>query len=247
MTDTPPSTNTTTPADEVLGVIIGRAGSQGLPGKNALDLGGRPVVAWTIDDALEARTVGRVIVSTDCPRVAAAATAAGVGVVDRPTELAGPTVTVDAVVRHAVGSAGSHAGLIVILYANVPARPDGLIDRAVEHLVETGADSVQSYADVGKHHPWWMVRLDDAGRVEPFIENTVHRRQDLPPLLIPDGGVIAVRRRSLFTVVDGQPHAFLGADRRGIVSQPGAVIDIDGPEDFELARARLTTASGVGT
>ena len=104
---------------------------------------------------------------------------------------------------------------------------------------------MQSYADVGKHHPWWMVRLGEGGRIEPYEPSTVYRRQDLPPLVLPDGGVIAVRRRSLFTVTPGQPHAFLGADRRGIVSPPGAVIDIDGPDDLERARARLSAPTGT--
>src|SRR5690606_27909144 len=119
--------------------------------------------------------------------------------------------------------------IVVILYANVPVRPAGLICRAVETLVETGADSVQSYADVGKHHPWWMVRLDEVGRVAPHHPNAVDRRQDLPQLHLPDGGVIAVRRQRLFTAAESGPHAFLGDDRRGIINEPGAVVDVDTP------------------
>jgi N-acylneuraminate cytidylyltransferase len=142
-------------------------------------------------------------------------------------------------VRHAIDSFGGSERTIVILYANVPVRPAGLIDHAVCLLHDTGADSVQSYCDVGKHHPYWMVALDDARRVIAHHPNTVYRRQDLPKLMIPDGGVIAVTRDSLFDVVEGEPHAFLGKDRRGVETEPGAVIDVDSPIDLALAEASL--------
>jgi len=84
-----------------------------------------------------------------------------------------------------------------------------------------------------------MVTLDAEHRVAPHVANTAYRRQDLPKLFIPDGGVIALTRASLFTVVEGQPHAFLGQDRRGIVSH-GPVVDVDDAADFALAEAMLT-------
>lgn len=225
----------------VLAVIIGRAGSKGLPGKNAKLTAGRPMICHSIEDALDAQSVDRVIVSTDGKAIAAAAQEMGVHVVQRPPELAGDTATVDSAVRHAVQTINGDESIIVILYANVPVRPHDLIDRAVAMLIETGADSVQSYSDVGKHHPYWMVTLDDDRRVKAHVPNTVYRRQDLPKLLIPNGGVIAVTKRSLFTVIEGQPHAFLGQDRRGIISPEGSVIDVDAPIDFAIAEAILAS------
>src|SRR5690606_32734538 len=106
-----------------------------------------------------ARCVERILVSTDGAAIAEAARSAGgepaPEVIMRPAELASDTATVDAAARHAVESTGAANEIIVILYANVPVRPADLIDGAVETLIETGADSVQSYSDVGKHHPWW--------------------------------------------------------------------------------------------
>ncbi len=225
-------------------VILGRAGSKGLPGKNAMLLAGRPMVVHSIAHTRAASTVTRVLVSTDCPHVAQAARNEGVEVIDRPAELASDHATVDAAARHAL--LDDAAPLAVILYANVPIRPFGLIDRAVRLLIESGADSVQSYAPVGKYHPYWEVKIDEAGRVEPYVANTVYRRQDLPPLFIPDGGVIAVRRENLYHVIEGQPHAFLGADRRGIHNQAGEVVDVDNRMDFLLAQLMLTETAGDG-
>ncbi len=239
---------------KVLAVVIGRAGSRGLPGKNALLLAGRPLICHTIDDARAASTVDRVVVSTDGDAIAAAAESMAVPVVRRPPDLATDTAPVAAAVRHAVAEhdAAGVASIIVILYANVPVRPPGLIDRAVGLLLETGADSVQSYCAVGKHHPYWMVALDGLNRVTPFHDNPVDRRQDLPSLLIPDGGVIAVTRASLMSAASDpahdHPHAFLGADRRGVETAPGEVIDVDTARDLVVAGAFMdrAIAGGVG-
>ncbi|MFG0331281.1 MAG: cytidylyltransferase domain-containing protein [Phycisphaerales bacterium] len=225
------------PPVSVTAVIIGRAGSKGLPGKNAMALLGRPMVSYSIEAARESEAVTRLIVSTDCAEMRRAAEREGVEVIQRPESLATDSATVDAAVRHAVES--DNAPFVVILYANAPVRPRGLIDRAVRMLIESRADSVQSYAGVGKYHPYWESRIDEEGRVTPFIENQVYRRQDLPPLFIPDGGVIVVRREALLNAEPSEPHSFLGRDRRGILNEPGAVVDIDTKADLVLAEIRL--------
>jgi CMP-N,N'-diacetyllegionaminic acid synthase len=230
---------------EVLAVVIGRAGSKGLPRKNLLPLAGIPMIAHTIRFAKASPSVGRTVVSTDGEEIAAVARAEGCEVVLRPAALAGDAAPVDAAVRHAVEACGSRAGIVLVLYANVPVRPPDLAERAIARLVATGCDSVQSYYRVGKVHPYWMSAMDDEGRVTQFIENRIHRRQDLPPLHMLDGGLIAVRRRSLFTVREGEPHAFLGADRRGIETAEGEVVDIDGAVDLALAEAVLASRGGA--
>lgn len=226
---------------DVTAVIIGRAGSKGLPRKNATPLEGRPVVTHTIEDAKDAATITQIYVSTDCPEIAAAARREQVPVVDRPRDLASDTARVDDAVRHAIEVTGDVAPIVVILYANVPVRPDDLIDRAVHRLRETGADSVQSYSDVGKFHPLWMVDVDPADGRVTTSGVAVHRRQELPAKHIPDGGVIAVTRERLLAAAgDPNPHAFLGDDRRGVVNTLGEVVDIDSVFDLRLAEARLT-------
>jgi CMP-N-acetylneuraminic acid synthetase len=233
-------------------IILGRAGSKGVPGKNTRMLAGKPCGVWTIEHARAAAMIGRIAVSTDDPALALAARGRGVEVIERPHQLAHDTATVDDAARHAAQHLGGE--LFVILYANVPVRPPDLIDRAVMLLVGSGCDSVQSYAPVGKHHPWWTARLDEQGSVTPWegpvLNHGVYRRQDLPPAFVPDGGVIALTRRALMLQVPGAgegPHAFFGADRRGIVSPDGAVVDID--EEADLTRAsyllsRLPAAQG---
>jgi len=226
-------------------IILARAGSKGLPGKNHAIVGGKPCIQWTIDAAKAATTINQIIVSTDDPEIITIANAADCTVVERPIELAHATATIASAARHAYESTDSPDTPIVILYANVPVRPDGLIDQAVNLLVKTHCHSVQSYTNVGKHHPWWTVKIDNDGTIHPWQGDTLYhntfRRQDLPPAQIPDGGVIALTPDALMQRLNAPegPHSFLGTDRRGIMTNEGEVIDIDTHIDQLVADAIL--------
>lgn len=239
--------NPTHDVNSITAVIVGRSGSKGFPNKNSRILAGKPMVVHSIEQARQAKRVDHVIVSTDGEEIAAAARIEGVEVVMRPPSLATDKASVDSAVRHAIEASCVASSRVVILYANVPVRPRDLIDDAIDRLEKTGADSVQSYESVGKHHPWWMVRIGENDSIDAWHRNDVYRRQDLPPAHFPDGGVIALTRESLFTVVDEAPHAFLGRDRRAIVNEIGSVIDIDDEIDMLVAEAiikRRETAQG---
>ena len=236
---------------DAIAIILARGGSKGLPGKNTADVAGKPCVLWTIEAAQRSAAVGRVVVSSDDAEVIAIARECGCETVARPEELAHDTATIDDAARHAYEQVGSPDVPIVILYANVPVRPESLIDDAVRLLVETGCDSVQSYAKVGKHHPWWTVRVDDDGQVKAWegevLYHGCYRRQDLPPAMVPDGGVIALTGDALMQRMGAPagPHGFLGNDRRGVVTEEGAVVDIDARVDLLVADAVLRERLGL--
>lgn len=228
-------------------LILARAGSKGVPGKNARSVAGRPCIEWTIDAARAAAHPVRIAVTTDDPTIQQIALCAGLDLIARPAELASDTATVDDAARHAVIALNDKSlDPIILLYANVPLRPPGVIDRAIELLAHTGADSVQSYQSVGKHHPLWTAVVAPDGAVSPWqgdtLNNNIYRRQDLPPAHIPDGAILAVMRRALFHEIPGVPpgpHAFLGAHQRGIINPPGSVVDIDSELDLLIAETLL--------
>ncbi|MFA9477290.1 cytidylyltransferase domain-containing protein [Phycisphaerales bacterium AB-hyl4] len=228
-----------------LGIILARGGSKGLPDKNGLLVADRPMLVWTIEHAMRSRSLRHTVLSTDTPTYKQIAQEHALHVIDRPETLAADAATVDAAARHALEIVEAERGApydnVVILYGNVPVRPVNLTDRAVAKLHETGCDSVQSICPVDKMHPYWMKKLagNTGDRLEQYQDNIVYRRQDLPPVYMLDGGVIAVTRASLFNVVEGQPHAFLGNDRRAIVTQAGEVIDVDSELDRKLAEIVL--------
>jgi CMP-N,N'-diacetyllegionaminic acid synthase len=246
-----------------IAIILGRANSKGVPGKNSLLIAGKPTISYTVEHTKHAKLLTHTFISTDGQEIANAALACNVPakhILPRSPTLASDTATVDDAAREALmqaidldpslGKVGD-ALPIVILYANVPIRPDGLIDRALELLISSKCDSVQSYAPVGKYHPYWMVRLDAAsGQIKPWegsiLNHNVFRRQDLPPCYVPDGGIIALTRRALERRVPGAtpgPHQFFGVDRRGILNRQGAVVDIDAPSDVLIAEQLLAEPS----
>lgn len=225
-------------------MVLARAGSKGLVGKNERIVAGRPMLTWTLEHALGSALVDRVVLSTDSTALLQLAEQAGVHRIARPAHLATDTATVQDAAAHAVEESerlfATQFAQVVLLYANVPIRPMDLTDRAVRRLCATGCDSVQSVCEVGKHHPYWMKRLAgvDGEQLVAFRRNSVDRRQNLPPVYELDGGIIAVRR-SLLQSGLSHPHAFLGEDRRAVVTQRGDVVDVDDCFDLAVAETIL--------
>ncbi len=109
-----------------LAVILARAGSQGLAGKHLLPLLGRPVISYTFDHARAARSLSRVVVSSDCAEVRRLAAAAGLETIARPAHLATADASVQDAMLHAMQTVESRSGFradaLVVLYGNVPVR-----------------------------------------------------------------------------------------------------------------------------
>lgn len=240
----------------VLGVILARAGSKGLANKCMRQVCGKPLIQYTFDHAVESRLLCSVVLTTDSlpAKQLARSVQIEIEIVDRPDELAGDSATVDSAARHAVETwedrHGKRADAVVLLYGNIPVRAPGLIDRAIEKLMETDADSVRSVAPVSKQHPDWLHRLD-GDRMTQFRKNSIFRRQDLSPLYYHDGAVAVVTRAALFDALEtpDDHQAFLGADRRALIQQPEDTVDVDGQIDFLVAEAILKShgsAANVG-
>ncbi len=228
-----------------LGVILARAGSVGLPNKHLLTLCGQPVINYSFEHARSSEMLMRTIVSSDCPHVLRLAEIADFATVTRPPELATSDASVQDVMLHAMDRAesvdpGFHPDALVVIYGNVPVREAGVIDRALRMLADTGCDSVRSFCPVGKWHPAWMSELRD-DRVVALQPGSIHRRQDLKPLYLHDGAVVAVSRASMLRgrANPGDPHAFFGMDRRGFCVEPGSTVEVDQLRDLFWAEAVL--------
>lgn len=230
---------------DVLGIILARGGSVGLKDKHLLPLLGRPVIEYTFDHARAAASrLTRAVVSSDCGRLRGLAEQRWFETIARPAELATSDASVQDVLLHAMKTVESRsafrADAVVVLYGNVPVRPDGIVDEAIDLLESTGCDSVRSFCPVGKWHPAWMAKLSD-DRVESLQPNSIHRRQDLAPLFMHDGAVVAVSRASLLRgeAQPQDPHAFFGIDRRAVRTGIGETVEIDHLRDLYWAEAVL--------
>jgi len=224
----------------VLGVVPARGGSKAIPGKNLASIGGRPLLAFTADAARASRRLTRVIVSTDDAAIADTARALGLEVPFlRPAELAGDDTPMLPVLQHAareLARCGFAADAVVLLQPTSPLRRAEHIDRAVDLLESTGADSVVSVVEVP--HPFTPVsvlRLDGE-RLHPYLNGeTVTRRQDKPRLFARNGpAVLAVRTRVL------EQGSLYGSDSRPLLMDAAESLDIDGPADLQLAELMLT-------
>jgi CMP-N-acetylneuraminic acid synthetase len=233
----------------VLGIILARAGSQGLRSKHLLPLLGRPVISYTFDHARASKLLTRVVVSTDCPQIRHLAEQAFLETVARPAELATSDASVQDAMLHAMHAveerSSFRAGALVVLYGNCPVRGVDVIDRSIRLLAETKCDSVRTFCPVGKWHPKWMSKLE-GDRVTALHPGSIHRRQDLEPLYLHDGAAVAVSRASMLRgeATPDDPHAFFGVDRRGIHTEVGETVEIDHLRDLYWAEAVLRASGG---
>ena len=218
-----------------IAIIPARGGSKGLPGKNVLPLGGKPLIAHTIEAARATHSIQRIVVSTESPEIAQIARQYGAEVPFlRPPELALDETPTLPVMQHVLAQLKATEGwepeIVVLLQPTSPLRRADDIDEAVILLEETQADSVVSLC-AARHHPAWMKRVE-RGRVLPFLENAPEytRRQDLPPVYRLNGAIYVTRRRVLL-----DENRVLGRDTRALVMDAESSVDIDTLLDLKVA------------
>lgn len=232
---------------EILALIPARGASKSIPRKNLLMLAGRPLISYSIAQALASRHITRVVVSTDDDEIAAVALSCGAEVpFRRPAEFAQDRSTDLEVFRHALtvlrdAHAYAPAG-VVHLRPTGPVRTVARIDEAIElFLQHPEADSLRSVV-VPQHTPYKMWRivdgqleplLDVAGVAEPYCEP----RQSLPDVYWQNGYIDIVR-----------PHVILEQGLMGgrrilpfVMHEP--VLELDYPEDVARIEAALRGAA----
>src|SRR5262249_30378594 len=107
----------------VLAVIPARGGSKGVPQKNIRTVGGRPLIAWTIEAAKGSRYLDRVVLSSDDRKIIDVAESYGCDIpFVRPAELATDEADSMSVVRHAIASFNEHYDYLVLLQPTSPLR-----------------------------------------------------------------------------------------------------------------------------
>lgn len=127
----------------VIAIIPARGGSKGIPLKNVMPLGGRPLLAWSIRQALAAARVGRVIVTTDSEEIAAVARAECAEVYWRDASTATDTATTESAVVEVLNAlGGEQTEYTLLLQATSPIRQPSDIDRAIADLIASECDSL---------------------------------------------------------------------------------------------------------
>ena len=230
----------------VFALVPARGGSKGIPGKNRRDLGGKPLLAWTAEPALAARSLDRVVLSTEDAEIAEIGRAVGLDVPFlRPANLAEDETPMLPVVAHAfeaLEAAGDRFDAVCLLQPTSPLRTAEAIERAVERLARGDVDTVMSVLPVPhEHNPHWVFFERDerlvlaTGEAEP-----IPRRQELPPAYHRDGSLYLVAREVVLGEAGRAPTLF-GPRMAGIVGDPEHHVNLDTPADWARAERLIAT------
>lgn len=227
-----------------LGIIPARGGSKTVTKKNIRPLVGMPLIAYTIKAAQQSKFIERLCVSTDSPEIANVAKSYQAPVpFFRPDDLAQDNTPDRPVLVHAtkwfIENENLHPECVALLRPTTPFKTAELIDRAVEKLFSTGADSVRSVTEVeGIHHPYWMYKKDDQDRAQPVIDGVklekYYQRQLLPPIFRLNGVIDVIRTSVLL-----ENQTLYGQDMRLMEIPEALSIDIDTMLDFQYCELIL--------
>ena len=216
---------------KLLAVIPARGGSKGIPRKNIKPLAGKPLIGWTIEAALKAQGIDRVIVSTEDKEIASVARQFGAEApFMRPLALAQDDTPGVAPVLHAIEQLPDYDWCL-LLQPTSPLRSNEDIEGIIKLGREEDTPSAVSITEVSKH-PFWMYRWDDHQRLQPFIPNRpdIARRQDLPLAYVLNGALYLARTDWLI-----ENQGFIGLETLGYVIPEERSVDLDTPMDWQWA------------
>ena len=236
----------------IIALITARGGSKGLPGKNVRPVGGKPLIAWTIEAALGSASIKRVIVSTDDEEIARVSREAGAEVPFlRPAEIARDDSPHILTSEHAIRWLEQHdherPDYLMLLQPTSPFRTTADVDAAIALARQHDAIAVVSVSEA-KPHPYKTYGLTAAGTLTTLVPCDIpyRRRQDLPPAFTDNGALYLNRTESLL-----RDRTYIPAGTMPYVMPPERSLDIDSAWDLFVADLiirnagpGLTTAAG---
>ncbi len=225
-----------------LAIIPARGGSKRLPRKNVLDLGGKPLIAWSIEAARSCPFVDEVLVTTDDDEIAEVAKLYGANVPFlRPASLASDTATSFDTIRHAIDfykhELGKEFDFVVLLQPTSPLRASLEVSNAIDLLSQKDADAIISVCEVD-HSPLWMNTLPSDLSMDKFLRDEVKnvRSQDLPRNYRLNGAIYICRTSRLLT----EMSFFISDNIFAYIMKKDVSVDIDDLSDFKMAQCLIS-------
>ena len=217
--------------NSVLAIIPARGGSKGVPRKNVREVGGKPLIAWTIEEAKKSRCIDRLILSSEDAEIIEIAKKWGCEVpFVRPPDLAkDETPGIDPVL-HALHELPGY-DIALVLQPTSPLRKVEDIDEGLEFFEKESASVCVSISEINKT-PYSMFSLDTQNRLHRVIEQkeVFSRRQDLPKIYMPNGALFISKTKYL-----QQIKSFYTEDTLGFIMVQERAHDIDDEIDLLFA------------
>jgi CMP-N-acetylneuraminic acid synthetase/spore coat polysaccharide biosynthesis predicted glycosyltransferase SpsG len=216
----------------ILAVIPARGGSKGIPRKNVRLMVGKPLIAYSIQNALNSKYNLDVVVSTDDDEIKRISIMYGANVIDRPKILATDSVTLDPVIHHALKEMEKKYrkmyDFIITMQPTSPLLKPSTLDSAIKYFIENNFDTVIS--GINRPHLSWT-EID--GKIVPLYEERLNR-QYLPKNLIETGAFFITKREFV------KENSRLGTNISIYEVPENESIDIDSPQDWWIAEKELS-------
>lgn len=181
---------------QTVAIIPARGGSKGIPSKNLVDFCGKPLVVWTIEQALAAQRIDAVWVSSDDPAILDISARAGAQTIQRPAGIAGDTASSESCWLHAIDtiddSGNGPVDVLVAPQCTSPVREASDFDAAIKVFEQDGFDSLFSATSVPDFNVW---RPESDGRLDSFTYDyrTRGRRQEKGEQFLENGSFWVVK------------------------------------------------------
>lgn len=218
---------------KILAIIPARGGSKGVPGKNIKVLGGKPLIAYTIESALRSALLTTVMVSSDCLEIMEVAKQWKAEVpFQRPAILSNDATPTLAVVQQAIQfyqEKGEVFDAVCLLQPTSPFREAGFIDVAIQQFMVSNADALVSVLPVPhEFNPHWTFKTNDKGflKIATGEKELITRRQELPQAFHRDGSIYITKMDSI------KKGSLYGQKLSYIESNPNFYVNIDTVDDW---------------
>lgn len=225
----------------MIAIVPARGGSKGLPGKNIKNLLGKPMIAYTIEEALKSKYITEVIISTDCKEIEAVAIKYGAkSPFLRPEYLASDSAkaidnyiyTIDRLNKEFAYDIKD----FVLLQPTSPLRTVEDIDKSIELFKDKNADSVVSYTE--EHHPIeWHKYITEDGKFENIFEEKLLNRQEIKKSYFPNGAVF------VFDYKLTKQAKYYSDNSYAYIMPRNRSVDVDTLEDFRYIEFLLQERS----
>ena len=218
--------------NKILAIIPARGSSKDIPKKNIRLLGGKPLIAWSIGEALQSKYINRVIVSTDSDEIASVSRKYKAEIAKRPDELATDMAkTIDVVLDllNSLKKQKYEPDIVILLQPTSPLRTVQDIDESIKIFLGKKCESVVSFCE--SNSVLWSFKIEKE-YAKPFLgkEYLKKRRQDLPNVYLPNGAVYVSTPKNLLKY-----KGFYGKKILPYIMPKDRSVDIDYELDFKMA------------